>query len=121
MTVGPVDPGHHCQGGAGDLQPQDREGDQHPVGADQLVATVGSFRTAALVAVAAAQVRVPACLPRAGQLGQELAQVMTGEADLATLRYQCLMAGASEMIFDSDLTLVRQGARAMASAANADD
>jgi len=62
---------------------------------------------AALVA-AAALVRVPACLPRAGQLGHELAQVMTGEADLATLRYQCLMAGAPEMIIASDLTLVRQ-------------
>jgi hypothetical protein len=62
-----------------DLQPQYREGDQDPVGEHQLMIPAGACRPAALLAAAAAQVRLPPCLPRAGQSGYHLAQVMTGD------------------------------------------
>ena len=66
---GPVNPEHDRQGGVRDLQPQDRQRDQHPVGEHQLMAAPGALRAAALLAAAAAQVRLPPRLPRAGQLG----------------------------------------------------
>ena len=61
-----------------DLQPQDREGDQHPVGEDQVVAAASSPRAAPVSAAPLAERGVPAGLPRAGQLGHEPAQVVTG-------------------------------------------
>ena len=70
---------HHRQRGVRDLQPQHRQRDQHPVGEHQLMIPAGACRPAALAAAAAAQVRLPARLPRAGQLSHKPAQVMTGD------------------------------------------
>ena len=70
---------HHRQRGVRDLQPQHRQRDQHPAGEHQFMAPAGALRAAALLAAAAAQVRLPARLPRAGQLSHEPAQVMTGD------------------------------------------
>ena len=64
-----------------DLQPQHRQRDQHPAGVYQLMAAAGALGAQPVVAAALAQVRFPACLPRAGQLGHEPAQVMTGDPD----------------------------------------
>ncbi len=70
---------HLRQRGMRDLQPQHREGDQHPVGEHQLMAPPGALRAAALPAAALTQVRLPPRRPRAGQLGYHLAQVMAGD------------------------------------------
>jgi hypothetical protein len=70
---------HHRQRGVQDLQPQDRQGDQHPVGEHQRVAAAGSVSAQPVSAAPLAERRFPARLPRAGQPGHEPAQVMTGD------------------------------------------
>ncbi len=70
---------HLRQRGVRDLQPQYREGDQHPVGEHQLMAAAGAVGAAAVSAPPLTQVRLPARLPRAGQFGYHLAKVMTGD------------------------------------------
>jgi hypothetical protein len=62
-----------------DLQPQHRQGDQHPVGEHQVVAGPGALGAQPVPAAADAQVRFPAGLPRPGQPGHHLAQVVTGD------------------------------------------
>jgi hypothetical protein len=44
-----VHPVHHRQRGVRDLQPQHREGDQHPVGEHQLMARASALRAATVV------------------------------------------------------------------------
>jgi len=72
---------HHRQRGVRDLQPQHRQGHQHPVGEHQVVATAGARRAQPVPAAAIPQARFPASLPRPGQLGDQPAQVMTGDPD----------------------------------------
>jgi len=78
---GAVHPVHHRQRGVRDLQPQHRQGDQHPVGEHQVVAAASALGALPVPAAAAAQVRFPAGLPGPSQLGDDPAQVATGDPD----------------------------------------
>ncbi|MGH3162194.1 MAG: hypothetical protein ACRDOC_09950 [Streptosporangiaceae bacterium] len=64
-----------------DLQPQHRQRDQHPAGEHQVLATAGAFCAQPVAATASAQARLPAGLPRTGQLSDQPAQVVTGDPD----------------------------------------
>ena len=76
---GPVHAIHHRQRGVRDLQPQHRQGHQHPVGECQVLAAPGARSPQPVPAAAGTQVRLPAGLPRAGQLSHDPAQVVTGD------------------------------------------
>ena len=76
---GPVHAIHHRQRGVRDLQPQHRQGHQHPVGEGQVLAAPGARGPQPVPATAGTQVRLPAGLPRAGQLSHDPAQVVTGD------------------------------------------
>ena len=70
---------HHRQRGVRDLQPQHRQGHQHPVGEGQVLAAPGARGPQPVPATAGTQVRLPAGLPQAGQLSHDPAQVVTGD------------------------------------------
>ena len=77
---GPVHAIHHRQRGVRDLQPQHRQGHQHPVGEGQVLAAPGARGPQPVPATAGTQVRLPAGLhgpPRAA--GRDPAQVVTGD------------------------------------------
>lgn len=73
---GAVHPVQHRQGLVGQLEPQDHQGGQHPIGEDQLVVGAGTGGTLAWVAAALLEGALVGGGPRVGELGDQLAQVL---------------------------------------------
>jgi hypothetical protein len=76
---GAVHPIQHRQRVVGQLQAQDHQGGQDPVGEDQLVVGPGAGGTLAWVAAALVQGALARGGPRVGQLDDQLAKVLPGD------------------------------------------
>jgi hypothetical protein len=82
---GAVDPEQHRQGLVRQLQAQHDQGGQHPVAQDQPLVGAGAGGAAAWVAAAVGQRGLVLGGPGVGQLGDELAQVLPGDAGEARM------------------------------------
>jgi len=82
-VVDAVEDGH---GGMGKLEAQDHQGGDDPVGDDQLMVRAGSGGPQALMAATVAQAGFLLGGPRFGQLGDQLAQALAGDAGADAMR-----------------------------------
>jgi hypothetical protein len=82
---GAVDPEQYRQGLVRQLQAQHDQGGQHPVAQDQPLVGAGAGGAAAWVAAAVGQRGLVLGGPGVGQLGDELAQVLPGDAGEARM------------------------------------